>query len=264
VRACHPLPSVAVTFVMSAFAWSIGWRGSGLALVALAVLVGQLSVGWSNDAFDSRIDAAAQRGSKPTVGGLVTPRALWIGAGVAFAVAAFLSWSVAGIGGGSFHVFALAMAWLYNTVLSRTVWSWIPYALAFGAMPAFLSYGLDGTSPAPWAVAVFAIVGVSAHIANALPDIESDAAAGLGGLAVQLGQRRGLVVCWILLGLGSAILFAVTLSERALVAWIVAAAFVVAVIVGAVAKSRSVMFRALLAVVAVDVIALVLAGSLAG
>ena len=36
------------------------------------------------------------------------------------------------------------MAWLYNLRLSRTVWSWLPYAVAFGCAPLFLSLGLDG------------------------------------------------------------------------------------------------------------------------
>lgn len=263
-RACHPLPAVAVTFVMSAFAWSLGWRGWPLALLALTMLIGQLSVGWSNDAFDARTDAAAGRTEKPTVTGLVTSRALWIGAWTALVLSAALSWLVAGFGGGSFHVFALAMAWTYNTVLSRTAWSWVPYALAFGAMPAFLSYGLNGMSPALWTVAVFAIVGVSAHLANALPDVESDSAAGLDGLAVRLGPRRGLLLCWLLLGVGSAILVGVTIGPRPMVAWIVVAAYAAAVFAGAVARRPSVMFKALVAVVAIDVVALVLAGSLAG
>ncbi len=263
-RACHPLPAAAVTVVLSAFAWSLGWRGWELALVALTILIGQLSVGWSNDAFDARVDAEAQRSSKPTVTGLVTARALWVGAIIAVLVSSALSWIVAGWVGGSFHVFALAMAWLYNTALSRTAWSWLPYALAFGAMPAFLTYGLDGSAPPAWTVAVFAIVGVSGHLANAVPDIESDTAAGMDGLAVRMGSRRALVVCWVLLGLGTVVLAVVTAQQRPLVAVLVVAAYVGALAVGLMARTESATFRALLAVVAVDVVAIILAGSLAG
>lgn len=249
---------------MSAYAWSLGWRGWAAALLATTILVGQLSVGWSNDAFDARVDAVALRTEKPTVLGLVTARGLWIGAGLALTVAAALSWIVAGWVGGSFHVLFLAMAWLYNTALSRTIWSWLPYAVAFGAMPAFLSYGLDGSPPDVWAVAVFAIVGVSAHVANALPDIESDSVAGMGGLAVRLGERAGLILCWALLAVGSAILVIVTLQGRVVVAMIVALAYVIGVIVGTLPRRRSAAFHAVLAVVAVDVIALIAAGSMAG
>lgn len=263
-RASHPLPAVAVTVVMSAFAWSLGWRGASLAMLVVTILIGQLSVGWSNDAFDARVDASAGRWEKPTVIGLVAPRALWLGAGITLTVSAVLGWIVAGPVGGSFHVFALAMAWLYNTALSRTAWSWIPYALAFGAMPVFLAYGLDGSPPAAWSVAVFAIVGVSAHLANALPDVASDASVGMGGFAVRLGRRRGLVLCWVLLGIGTAILVAVTVQERPLLASGAALTFVVALAGGTIARRESAVFPALLAVVAVDVAALVLAGSMAG
>lgn len=249
---------------MTAFGWSLGWRGAPLGLLVVTLLVGQLSVGWSNDAFDARVDRAAGRSEKPTVEGLVEARDLWWAAAAALACAAVLSWIVAGWVGGSFHVFALAMAWLYNTALSRTVWSWVPYALAFGAMPAFLAFGLDGTAPTAWSVAVFAIVGVSGHLANALPDVASDAAAGLDGLAVRLGRRAGLVLCWTLLGVGTAILVAVTVRERPVVGWTVALAFPVALAAGSLARRDSAVFHALLAVVGVDVVALVLAGSLAG
>ena len=263
-RACHPLPAAAVTVVLSAFAWSLGWRGGALALVFATIFVGQLSVGWSNDAFDARTDAVAQRTSKPTVSGLVTAQALWIAAVLALVASSALSWIVAGWLGGSFHVFALAMAWLYNTALSRTAWSWLPYALAFGAMPAFLTFGLDGSPPPAWTVVVFAIVGVSGHLANAVPDIESDTAAGMDGLALRMGRRRALVVCWVLLGLGTVVLAVVTAQQRPLVAGLVVVAYVGALAVGVMARTEAATFRALLAVVAVDVVALILAGSLAG
>ncbi len=262
-RACHPLPAIAVTAVMAAFAWSLGWRGGSLALLAFTILIGQLSVGWSNDAFDARIDGIAGRETKPTVRGLVSARSLWLAAVIAACISAALSWLVAGWVGGSFHVFALVMAWLYNTVLSRTVWSWVPYALAFGAMPAFMTYGLDAGAPPTWTVVVFAIVGVAAHLANAVPDLESDAAAGLGGLAVGLGRRNALITCWVLLAIGTVILVVVIAAQQPLLARLVALAYVLAGVASVVASGRSAPFRALLVVVAVDVAALIFAGSLA-
>ena len=262
VAACHPAPTVAVTFVMSAFAFSLGWRGIPLVLLAVAVLIGQLSVGWSNDAFDAALDARAGRTSKPTVSGAVTARFLWVAAGVALGVSSVLSWWVAGFVGGSFHVFSLAMAWLYNTVLSRTVWSWLPYALAFGAVPPFLTYGLEGTPPALWAVAVFAIIGVSAHVANALPDLDDDRAADVGGLVTRLGRRRAEFLCWALLAVGTAILASVTMSASPAASLVVVTAFAGALLISARSRSRGAAFQALLAVVAVDVVALLLASAM--
>ena len=263
-RACHPAPTVVVTLVITAFAFSLGWRSPALWGLARAVLLGGLSVGWSNDAFDAELDARVGRTSKPTVTGVVTARALWVGALIALVAASALSWAVAGPLGGSFHVFSILMAWLYNTVLSRTPWSWLPYALAFGAVPAFLTFGLTGTAPSAWMVVVFAIVGVSAHLANAVPDIDADRAAGVDGLAVRLGARRSLVACWTLLGIGTAILAAVTMPEQVLLAVVVMCVFVIAVLVASVWRRSGAAFAAVMSVVVVDVGVLVLAAGRVG
>ncbi|MDP1879264.1 MAG: UbiA family prenyltransferase [Actinomycetota bacterium] len=263
-RACHPLPAVAVTFVMSAFAWALGWRGGAFALLVAAILVGQLSVGWSNDAHDAALDRRVDRGTKPTVAGLVSAGALWVAAAAALATSCALSWWAAGWLGGSFHVLALAMAWLYNVRLSRTAWSWLPYAIAFGAMPAFLTIGLDGSAPPAWAVAAFAVVGVAGHLANAVPDIDADRSAGVDGLAVRLGPVAAIAACWVLLAVGTAILAFAVAGSSPILAAVVVAAYVVALVIAVVARGRSVSYHALMAVVAVDVIALVAAGAVAG
>ncbi len=255
VVAAHAAPTAVVTLIMTVFAWSIGWRGAPLVLVLLAVLVGQLSVGWSNDAFDADLDRAAGRQEKPTVSGAVVASRLWRAAWIALAVSALLSWIAAGPIGGSFHVLFLAMAWLYNVALSRTVWSWLPYAVAFGAMPAFLYVGLDGSAPPWWTVAVFAIVATSAHLANALPDLESDRETGLGGLAVRLGRRRSTVLCWLLLALGTGILVAVTWPISPWTSVVLVAGFVSALVLGSLRPPA--VFAALLGVVVLDVVALI-------
>ncbi len=264
VRAAHALPTIAVSLVITAFGWSLGWTGWPLVAVFVTILIGQLSVGWSNDAFDTSLDARVGRTSKPTVAQDVSARALWIAAVTALLAASLLSWAVAGWLGGSFHVFAILMAWLYNIRLSRTAWSWLPYALAFGAMPAFLSFGLNDAPPTAWAVAVFAIIGVSAHLANALPDAESDVAAGVGGLVVRLGAPRSVLLCWLLLALGSAILVVVSFAASTWLALLVAGAFAAAVILGSRSRRRAGMFYALIAVVAINVAVLVIVTSLAG
>ncbi len=255
VIAAHAAPTVVVTLIMTVFAWSIGWRGGPLVLVLTSVLVGQLSVGWSNDAFDAALDREAGRQGKPTVSGTVGRSALWVAAWIALVVSCLLSWVAAGPIGGSFHVFFLAMAWLYNVALSRTAWSWLPYALAFGAMPAFLYVGLDGSAPPWWTVAVFAIVATSAHLANALPDLESDRETGLGGLAVRLGRRRSTLLCWLLLAVGTAILVAVTWTSSPWTSAVLVAGFAAALVLGSI-RPRA-MFLALLGVVVLDVVALI-------
>jgi len=243
---------------ISIYAWSLGWRGHGLIGIFVAVLVGQLSVGWSNDAFDSELDQRVARMEKPTVQGTVTVRVLWIGASCALGASVALSWWVAGWIGGSFHVLSLAMAWLYNTVLSRTAWSWLPYAIAFGALPPFLSIGLDGSWPVTWSLILFPIVGVSAHLANALPDFDADLAAGVNGAVIRLGRRRAALLCWFLLAVGSGILFAAALPGSLLLAAVIAVGYLLALAYASHSSSRSAMFHGLVLAVAVDVVVMVL------
>ncbi|MBP0462146.1 hypothetical protein JFN87_32605, partial [Streptomyces bomunensis] len=70
--ACHPMPTVAVTALVAGVAAASGQTAPGCLLVTAAVLAGQLSVGWSNDAIDAARDVAAGRRDKPVVGGAVT------------------------------------------------------------------------------------------------------------------------------------------------------------------------------------------------
>jgi 4-hydroxybenzoate polyprenyltransferase len=258
VKASHAAPTAAVTIVFTLVAWTLGWRGAPLLGVFVAVLVGQLSVGWSNDAFDAATDLQGDRTNKPTLAYGIRPRSLWIAAFSALALSCVLSWIVAGAIGGTFHVFALAMAWLYNTVLSRTRWSWLPYALAFGAVPAFLTYGFNDQPPQIWMVAIFAIIGVSAHIANALPDIASDQAAGLQGFVISLGPKKAAALCWVLLITGTLILAIVSSESSDWLPIILASTLACAGLYAWKSKSHKAMFSAIIVVVIIEVVVLLL------
>lgn len=254
-RACHPVPTIAVTVVMTALAWRLGWQGSEFFLLFLAILSGQLSVGWSNDAHDADLDRHSRRVDKPVVSSGLDETRLWWFAATALLVSVVLSWWVAGIVGGSFHVLGLVMAWWYNLRLSRTAWSWLPYVVAFAAVPPFLTYGLTGSAPPIWLVVVFAIVGVSGHLAQAYSDVDADREAGVGGVVVLLGARRALLVTWLLLGVGSVIV--------AVVAWplgvLIAPVFAIAVIAAARSRSRNAVFSAVLIVVLANLVVTMLA-----
>ncbi len=256
-RACHPAPTLAVTALVIAFAAILGWRGGGLALVGLAVLAGQLSVGWVNDAHDARLDRAAGRAAKPVVAGLVAPRTLWAAALAALAASCALSWLAAGWLGGSLHVWAVAWGWIYTLGLSRTPLSWLPYALAFGALPAFLTVGLGEPGAPLWLTAAFAVTAVGAHLANALPDVARDRAQGVGGLAVSLGERRAALLCWALTGAGTGIVALEALARWPWLSAVIALAWLAAV--GLARTGRVSAFHALLGLVGLDVAAIALA-----
>ncbi|MFI5632403.1 UbiA family prenyltransferase [Streptomyces sp. NPDC051664] len=202
----HPAPALAVTALITALAVAAGRDAFGSCLVALAVLTGQLSVGWSNDRIDLARDTAAHRRDKPLVGGEVQVRSVSVAACAALVLCAPLSLANGAAAGGA-HLIGVAAAWSYNLGVKRTRWSWLPYALAFGLLPAFLTLALPGHPwPAAWVVAAGALLGVGAHFTNVLPDIEADLAAGVRGLPQRLGRRRSRTAAALTLLAASAVL----------------------------------------------------------
>ncbi|MET9979940.1 UbiA family prenyltransferase [Streptomyces microflavus] len=185
--ACHPGPVVAVTALTCALAVGAGLSPARLALVGVAVLTGQLSVGWCNDAFDAGRDARAGRRGKPVADGVVPVSTVWAAAAVALVLCVPLSLAC-GVLAGTAHLAAVAAAWLYNLRLKATVLSWVPYAIGFGALPAAVTLTLPGAPwPRWWTVAAGALLGFAAHMGDTLPDIEEDRAAGIRGLPHRLG-----------------------------------------------------------------------------
>ena len=188
VTATHAAPTATVTVVITAFAASVGRGFGGCVLVAAAVLTGQLSVGWSNDYLDRFRDAEVGRTDKPIPAGSVT--ASTVRAAALGALAACIALSLAnGWRAGLVHLAGVAAAWAYNLGLKATWLSPLPYAIGFGALPAFVVLGLPGhPAPPAWLVAGGALLGLGAHFANVLPDLEDDAATGIVGAPHHLGR----------------------------------------------------------------------------
>jgi 4-hydroxybenzoate polyprenyltransferase len=190
VLSCHPGPVAAVTVLVTALAVSSGLGAFRCALIASAVLAGQLSVGWSNDAFDARRDAEAARPGKPVARGTVGRGTVWRAAFAALFLCAGLSFAC-GAGAGTTHLAGVLAAWAYNLKLKETVLSWLPYAIGFGSLPCLVALSLPGRPwPAWWAVAAGALLGVAAHLGDVLPDIEADLRAGIRGLPQRWGEAR--------------------------------------------------------------------------
>ncbi|MFE6633441.1 UbiA family prenyltransferase [Streptomyces tendae] len=186
LRACHPEPTVAVTVFVAVLAVGAGRGPAGSVAVALAVLAGQLSIGWCNDAVDARRDTACRRGDKPVGTGELPRAAAAAAAGAALALCVPLS-LVCGLAAGTVHLVGVGAGWAYNLWLKRTVLSPLPYAVGFAALPAFVTLGPPLSAwPAWWATTAGALLGVGAHLANVLPDIEDDLATGVRGLPQRL------------------------------------------------------------------------------
>lgn len=199
-----------MTTVTTLLTVGVGRSATGSLVVAAAVLSGQLSVGWSNDAHDAAADLRAERDDKPIVAGQVARRTVWVGAFVALVATVALSFVAAGPVGGAIHLAAVALAWIYNLGVARTRWSFVPYVLSFALLPTFVTYAGDPPGPpAGWAVVGFAAMGVGAHLVNGVRDLEVDRRSGLDGAAVRLGATRGrllaasaFVVAGVAIGVG--------------------------------------------------------------
>ena len=195
----HPGPTLAVTAVTAILSLGAGLDPARLALVTLAVFVGQVSVGLSNDWIDAARDAAVGRGDKPVARGWVavgTVRAVSFGSLVGAVLLTLpLGWATT-----LAHVVFIASAWSYNLWLKRTPLSVLPFVVSFGLLPAIVT--LAAVPPgfaAPWALAAGALLGVAAHFSNVLPDLADDRATGIVGLPHRLGRRAsGLTIAMAL------------------------------------------------------------------
>ncbi|MFF7159691.1 UbiA family prenyltransferase [Streptomyces sp. NPDC008139] len=263
--AAHPAPAGAVTALVTALAAASGRDAHGCLLVALAVLAGQLSVGWSNDRIDLRRDVAAERGDKPLVTGTVQART--VGAAAVCALALCVPLSLAsGLLAGTAHLVGVAAAWSYNLGVKATILSWLPYALAFGLLPAFVALGLPGHPwPPLWLTAAGALLGAGAHFTNVLPDIETDLAAGIRGLPQLLGRQASRSVAALALLAASVVLVLGPPGTPDTAGWAGLAvtgtlALATALPLGTRSRSR-LPFLTTLALAAVDVTLLLLRGS---
>ena len=194
VQASHPFPIAAVlslTVLVGLLSGDVDAGRLGLALVAM--LGSQLAIGWMNDYLDREHDRA-QQPSKPVPSGLVAARLLPSASIAALAVAL-----AAGLALGPlpllFLVIGTAAGLAHDFGVKDTRLSALPFAVGIGVLPPFVWSALDVYRPE---LLVLYVVGtplaVAAHLANVLPDIETDTALGRRSIAVALGRGRTLAL----------------------------------------------------------------------
>lgn len=192
--ACHPLPSAAVTAMMVALFAAAGNQPGTVAIGAVAVLAGQLSIGWSNDAWDAGRDTSTGRADKPLARGALAPalvlRCAFVAVVACVAFSLLLGWRA-----GVVHLVGVACGWAYNAGAKSTIWSPLPFGIAFGGLPAVATLALPGHPwPPLWSMAAGALIGIAAHFANVAPDIDDDRQTGVRGLPQRLGERATALV----------------------------------------------------------------------
>ncbi len=189
-----------------------GADGSTALRLGVAMTLLQASIGSLNDLVDAPHDAGRKQG-KPIPAGLVSPdgaRVAIVTAGVA-GVALSVPSGPATI---ALAVVVLAIGYAYDLRFKGTAWSWIPFALGIPLLPVFGWLGATGGLVAPFAILLptAMLAGAALAIANALADIDRDAAAGVDSVARRLGPGRAWATHAVLL----AVVVGVALSSLAL------------------------------------------------
>jgi len=261
-RSTHPVPGLAVSAVAVLLGVAVGLEWWRIVLLGLALALDQASVGLSNDAIDAHRDRDAGRDDKPVARGDIGARPVFLTA-VAAAVLSLLVTLPLGAPALAAHAIALGSAWLYNLIAKRTPVSVLPYIVSFGLLPAIATLAAARPVWPPWwAMAAGGLLGIAAHFANVLPDLDDDRRTGVRGLPHRLGLRPSLVVSWAALVLGAlAVAYGSGFTVVALAGLGLSAALAVAGL--AIAWRRGAgrwLFLLVIVAALVDVVLLVLAG----
>ncbi|MFT6534464.1 MAG: 4-hydroxybenzoate polyprenyltransferase [Alpinimonas sp.] len=230
--ATHPGPSLAVTAVTLVLALTAGLPSDRVVIVTLAMLTNQFSIGLSNDWLDAARDARASRSDKPLATGLLSPTLV---RNVAFASVAISLGLSAWLGVWVLlaQVVGIASGWAYNLGAKATPLSFVPYMVGFGILPVIVSLSSAvPTLAAAWVVIVAAVLGVAAHFANAMPDIEVDRTEGILGLPQRVGARASGVITFVVLMAGATVAFFGPGGDISLAQWIGLALNAVIAVVG--------------------------------
>lgn len=262
LRAAHIGPTVAVTVLAGLLGVDWGLPTTTVALLVAAVFTGQLTIGWGNDLVDADRDRLVGRRDKPLALGALDARrvtsAVVLALAASVALSGLLGWrsAVTHLG------LVVASGHVYNLALKGTVWSWLPYAVAFGSLPGVVTLAQSTPElPAPWMVAAGAMLGVGAHFLNALPDFGDDDATGVRGLPHRLGAVWSRRVAVILLVAASVIVIAAWWPHAAWWGVVPNAAFVVVLAAIALRGKGDLPFQAAIIIAVLDVAMLGLAGS---
>ena len=210
-RASHFGPTLLVTSLSLFFAQLFWWEGPAL-VSAAGVFYGQLVVGWSNDLIDYQDDLSHQRMKKPLVAGVITASFLRRALIVALVLAVVVNlFGPLGFLGGGLSLFAIGWAVAYNFYFKFTVFSWLPYAVAFAALPSCMAISKD-VAPPMWMWLGGALMGTAAHFLNVIKDMKEDQISGIKGLPQRCGTKGSLVIAGVLIALAALLLLTSDLS----------------------------------------------------
>lgn len=216
----HPVPSVAVTAIAVILGVGLGLEPWRLELLGAAFLANQLSVGLSNDWIDADRDRAVGRTDKPVASGRISGAAVR-NAALFLAIAAVLLTLPLGWPATVAHAIFILSAWSYNLGLKSTPLSVVPYFVSFGSLPVVVTLAIsEPRMAAAWAIGAGALIGVSAHFANVLPDLDDDHVTGVRGLPHRVGLRVSGVIIAVALAAASGLVVLGSGAPVSVFSWI--------------------------------------------
>ncbi|GGF51987.1 hypothetical protein GCM10011519_27490 [Marmoricola endophyticus] len=195
VRALHPRVAVVGGLIVGVLAY-VSERPLREAVVAGAgVLVTSAVLGLVNDVRDQDRDHANGIRRKPVAAGRLP-------AGNASFVAACLTLLLVPLSLQNGVLAAAALAGILVSGLLSNLWfrrtwlSWLPWAVSFALVPAYLSYGgwgisVQGGPPTLSVTVLAALLGVAVHFLLALPDLVADRRSGFRHLPLRIALRTG-------------------------------------------------------------------------
>ena len=198
LRASHFGPNLLVTFISLFFAQLYWWEGPAY-VIAIGVFCGQLVVGWSNDAIDYKDDLLHNRQKKPLVSGQISLKLLQNSLRVVLPLAIVINlFGPLGFVGGGLSVLAIGLAVAYNFYFKFTIFSWLPFAIAFGSLPSCMALS-KGQAPELWMWLGGALLGTAAHFLNVIKDMDQDHMSGIKGLPQRFGTRASVIAAIVLI-----------------------------------------------------------------
>jgi len=205
-----PILAVMLATLACALVAAVGMPPLGrLGALLGAMLGGQVAVGAINEAVDAATDARVKP-TKPIPAGDASVRGALI-----LAAAGLLMMLVCGawLGAAPLALVTLGngLGIAYSLWFKRTPLSWLPYLLALPLLPIWVLTVFDRFEPALLMLyPLGACATLAVHVAQSVPDVAADRAAGVRNLSAALGEKRSLVLCWaaILLSAGLAVVAA--------------------------------------------------------
>ena len=194
LQAAHAKQAIVTALAMGAVA-VLAKRPAEAGVVLLTVLVGQTILGWHNDIVDKARDEAHQKPRKPIADGRLDTGAAWYAIIVAALILVPLSITT-GITAGAIYLVSVCAGMLGNVVLRTGFFSWVTWAVSYGMLPAYLSYGGWGGQsvgePPETSITILAgLLGIGVHFMRAVWGLVADHEDGWTYLPLKLGLKLG-------------------------------------------------------------------------